>query len=137
MSRLGRGLKSLIQDIESPTTGSISSVKIEYIKPNRYQPRRVFDDDKLRELSESIKENGLIQPIVVGEHSPTEYELVAGERRLLACKMAGLTEVPVYIKNVTDKELSAAIKNLVEQKPSSHSFAAKKLNIKKMYRIGG
>lgn len=104
MSRLGRGLNSLIQDIEKPTQGSVSIIKISEIRPNRYQPRRQFDKEKLEELSLSIKENGLIQPVIVGTADAEGYELIAGERRLEACKLAGLTEVPVVIKNVTDKE---------------------------------
>lgn len=104
MSRLGRGLNSLIQDIEKPVQGATTTINVELIRPNKYQPRRIFDQDKLAELSDSIKENGLIQPIVVCKHSDTDYELIAGERRLEACKLAGLTEVPIYIKNVTDKE---------------------------------
>ena len=104
MRRLGRGLESLIQDIEAPVIGAVTKINIEYIKPNRYQPRRIFDPEKLNELAESIRENGLIQPIVVGKNSDTEYELIAGERRYEACKKVGLTEIPVYIKEVTDKE---------------------------------
>jgi len=104
MSRLGRGLNSLIKDVEIQDDGANTMVKIEYIKPNRYQPRRHFDQEKLLELSESIKINGLIQPIVAIKHSDTDYEIIAGERRFEASKMAGLTEVPIYIKNVSDKE---------------------------------
>jgi len=94
----------LIKDVEMQENGTNSMVQINYIKPNRYQPRRHFDQEKLDELTESIKVNGLIQPLVAVKHSDTDYELIAGERRLEACKLAGLTEVPVFIKNVTDKE---------------------------------
>jgi ParB family chromosome partitioning protein len=104
MSRLGRGLEKLIPDIETHVPSNVNTVKIEYIKANRYQPRKKFDQEKLIELSESIKENGLIQPIVVCKHSDTEYELIAGERRLEACKIAGLTVIPIYARNVTEKE---------------------------------
>jgi len=104
MSRLGRGLNSLIKDIEKPTDGLPAIVLIELIKPNRYQPRRHFDPEKLAELADSIKENGLIQPIIVCKHSDTEYELIAGERRLEACKLAGLDSIPVFVKNVSDRE---------------------------------
>jgi len=104
MSRLGRGLEKLIPDIETHVPSNVNTVKIEYIKANRYQPRKKFDQEKLIELSESIKENGLIQPIVVCKHSDTEYELIAGERRLEACKIAGLTVIPIYERNVTEKE---------------------------------
>jgi len=104
MSRLGRGLEKLIPDIETSVPGNVTHVLIGYIRANRYQPRRKFDQEKLIELSESIKENGLIQPIVVCKHSDTDYELIAGERRLEACKIAGLNEIPIYIRDVTEKE---------------------------------
>ncbi len=104
MSRLGRGLNSLIHDIEKPVQGTSTTIKINEIVPNRYQPRRQFDKEKLQELSQSIQENGLIQPIIVCQTEGSGYELIAGERRLEACKLAGLTEIPVVIKNVTDKE---------------------------------
>jgi len=104
MRRLGKGLESLIQDIETPVTGNVSLVNIDYIKPNRFQPRKLFDSEKLNELAESIRENGLIQPLVVAKLNDTTYELIAGERRLLACKLIGIKEVHVYIKEVSDKE---------------------------------
>ncbi|MCL1826445.1 MAG: ParB/RepB/Spo0J family partition protein [Candidatus Cloacimonetes bacterium] len=104
MSRLGRGIEVLIPDVEEPVPGGVTTVDVSYIKANKYQPRKKFDQEKLQELSESIKENGLIQPIVVCQNSDTDYELIAGERRLEACKMAGLTTIPVYIRAVTEKE---------------------------------
>jgi len=114
MSRLGRGLNSLIKDIEKPTDGLPANVPIEQIRPNRYQPRRHFDPDRLAELAQSIKDSGLIQPIIVSKLNDTEYELIAGERRLQACKLAGLTSIPVFIKNVSDREqlLLAIIENV-------------------------
>jgi ParB family chromosome partitioning protein len=77
---------------------------IESIKPNRYQPRKTIDPEKLAELTESIKENGIIQPLIVTKTSSSEYELVAGERRLEAAKQAGLEKVPVVIRSVSKKE---------------------------------
>jgi ParB family chromosome partitioning protein len=114
MNRLGRGLSTLLKDIEKTTDGIHASVPIDYIKPNRYQPRKHFDADKLAELSESIKANGLIQPIIVCKLAENEYELIAGERRLNASKLAGLTEIPVYIKEVSDKErlVLAVVENI-------------------------
>jgi len=114
MSRLGRGLGSLIKDIEKPTDGLPAEVAIDLIQPNRYQPRRHFDPERLAELAQSIKDSGLIQPIIVCKHSDTEYELIAGERRLQACKLAGLHSIPVFIKNVSDRErlLLAIIENV-------------------------
>jgi len=104
--RLGRGLEALIRDIdeqEHPNTG-ITTVKIDKILPNRYQPRKVFDADKLKELADSIKENGIIQPIIVTKTADSEYELIAGERRLEAAKLAELKEVPVIVRSVSQKE---------------------------------
>jgi ParB family chromosome partitioning protein len=104
--RLGRGLEALIRDIdeqEHPNTG-ITTVPIGRIMPNRYQPRKAFDLDKLKELAESIKENGIIQPIIVTKTEASEYELIAGERRLEAAKLAGLTDVPVIVRSVSQKE---------------------------------
>jgi len=130
MSRLGRGLNSLIKDIEVPaSSGAISTVNIEFVKPNRYQPRRQFNQEKLMELAESIKENGLIQPLVVDRQSDTEYELIAGERRLAACKLAGIAEVPVYVKEVTDRErLVLAIIENVQREDLSPIEEAKAYN---------
>ena len=104
--KLGRGLDALIRDIdeqENPNTG-ITTVPIIRIMPNRYQPRKIFDEDKLRELADSIRENGIIQPIIVTKTDESEYELIAGERRLEAAKLAGLAEVPVIVRSVSQKE---------------------------------
>lgn len=104
--RLGRGLESLIRDIDEqhqPGTG-ITTLPIQRIQPNRYQPRKVFDPEKLNDLAESIRENGIIQPIVVTKTDDNDYELIAGERRLEAAKLAGLTDVPVIIRCVSPKE---------------------------------
>lgn len=104
--KLGRGLDALIRDIdeqEHPNTG-ITTVPIIRIMPNRYQPRKLFDTEKLHELAESIKQNGIIQPIIVTKTEESEYELIAGERRLEAAKLAGLSEVPVIIRSVSKRE---------------------------------
>ena len=103
---LGRGLSALIPDIEkeqNPQWG-ITTLPVNSIKPNRYQPRKTFDPEKLAELTDSIRENGIIQPIIVTKTSSTEYELVAGERRLEAAKQAGMEKVPVVIRCVSEKE---------------------------------
>ena len=103
---LGRGLDSLI-----PSTAPAKDEAPVYflcntdlIRPNRYQPRIQFSEDELAELSASIKEQGILQPLLVRKNS-TGYELIAGERRLRASKMAGLKQVPVVIKEISDKEL--------------------------------
>ncbi len=106
MTRLGKGLSALIKEDETGNTahGSVTKLKIELIKPNEYQPRKIFDPEKLKDLSQSIKENGLIQPIIVSQLDNVYYELIAGERRLEASKMAGLTEIPVVIREVSPRE---------------------------------
>jgi len=104
--KLGRGLDALIHDIdeqENINTG-ITTLPIIRIMPNRYQPRKMFDEDKLKELADSIRENGIIQPIIVTKTDESEYELIAGERRLEAAKLAGLSEVPVIVRSVSQKE---------------------------------
>ncbi|MER0122169.1 ParB/RepB/Spo0J family partition protein [Streptococcus sp. ZJ93] len=89
-------------------------IAINDITPNPYQPRVHFEKEKLEELSRSIKENGLIQPLIVRKSAIIGYELLAGERRLRASQLAGLTSVPVVIKNLSDDELlyQAIIENL-------------------------
>lgn len=105
---LGKGLGALLPSSES--TGSVGGKKtyilcpIENIHPNEYQPRKVFDQEKLEELINSVKEKGIIQPLIVRKSSGMDYELIAGERRWRAAQKAGLKEVPVVIKDVSDKE---------------------------------
>ncbi|HRY84480.1 MAG TPA: ParB/RepB/Spo0J family partition protein [Candidatus Cloacimonadota bacterium] len=104
--RLGRGLGALIPDsdpAQSPAPG-LGTLATDQIMPNRYQPRKKFDLEKLAELAESIKENGIIQPIIVTKTEGSDYELIAGERRLEAAKLAGLERVPVVIRSVSKKE---------------------------------
>jgi ParB family chromosome partitioning protein len=104
--KLGKGLDALIRDMdeqESPNTG-ITTLPITRILPNRYQPRKLFDEGKLKELADSIRENGIIQPIIVTKTDESEYELIAGERRLEAARLAGLTDVPVLVRSVSQRE---------------------------------
>lgn len=88
-------------------------IDIEKIKANENQPRKVFDDEKIAELASSIKENGLIQPIVVRKYN-RNYQIIAGERRYRACKLAGLKTVPCIIKDIDDKQMDtyAIIENI-------------------------
>ena len=112
---LGRGLSALFGDIENKSTSvevQINKVPIANLKRNKYQPRTIFDEEKISELSSSIKENGMIQPIAVrpNKYEPGNYEIVAGERRWLAAQRAGLNEVPVILLNIDDqKSLEIAI----------------------------
>jgi len=103
---LGRGLDALLPDIKPMEDFSegFFECDIEQIHPNRYQPRLRFPDDELEEMSLSIKQQGIIQPLLVRKDDHG-YELVTGERRLRAAKKAGLKQVPVLIKNLTDTDL--------------------------------
>jgi ParB family chromosome partitioning protein len=103
---LGRGLDALIPDFKmgEKDPNDYFHCAVDQIFPNRYQPRSHFSQAELEELSQSIKEQGIIQPLLVRKYN-LGFELVAGERRLRAAKMAGLKHVPVVIKNVTDAEL--------------------------------
>ncbi len=113
---LGRGLESLFEDaapsLESDTR--IESLPLREIEPDPGQPRKTFDEETLAELSASIAEHGLLQPIAVRPRASGGYLIVAGERRWRACRMAGLSEVPVIIKDVTDEQAMelALVENL-------------------------
>lgn len=104
--KLGRGLSAIFGNEERTSENSIMKIDINMITPNEEQPRKYFDEDKLKELSDSIALHGIIQPLVVRQKG-NEYELLAGERRLRASKMAGLTEVPVHIIQCSDKDILA------------------------------
>lgn len=108
-SGLGRGLDALIP-VELPDTG-FASISIDSIVPNPQQPRTQFDDDALQSLAESIKEVGVLQPVVVRGAEDGGYTLVAGERRLRAAKLVGLNEVPAVIRPASDtvSDLSEAL----------------------------
>lgn len=112
---LGRGLGSLMGEAQSETgyTAEESKLPIEKIKPNPDQPRKHFSEAELAELSDSVRENGVLQPLLVRKKG-TSYEIIAGERRYQASKLAGLTEVPVIIKDVDDQKMLelALIENL-------------------------
>ena len=108
--KLGRGLEAILSPLTSNKTATptehIVKIAIDKIKPNRHQPRLNFNEDKLQELAESIKQNGLLEPILVIQSiAPGEYELIAGERRLRASKLAGLKDIKAIVKtSASDKE---------------------------------
>ncbi len=106
---LGRGLDALFADNSIEEIASTSAVKLKImdIEPNRDQPRKIFDEDTLAELADSIAKHGVIQPLLVRPMPDGSYQLVAGERRWRASRMAGLTEVPVVIKELSDDEAMA------------------------------
>ena len=116
-SGLGRGFDAIFADnsVEDISTGnSTTKVKLLDIEPNRDQPRKQFDEGALAELSDSIAQHGVLQPLLVRPMPDGGYQLVAGERRWRASRMAGLTEVPVVIRDLTDSQVAelALVENL-------------------------
>jgi ParB family transcriptional regulator, chromosome partitioning protein len=129
---LGRGLSALLSDtpedekldvdVTSPVrekenkgvTGSINEILLSEIETNPFQPRQHFDQEALRELSESIKVHGIIQPITVRKFSNNQYQLISGERRFQASKLAGLTKIPAYVRTADDQQMleMALIENI-------------------------
>lgn len=114
---LGRGFDALFADnsVEEMEEGkSIITLRLNDIEPNKNQPRQFFDDDALNELADSIREHGVLQPLIVRPLADGSYQLVAGERRWRASRLAGLTEVPVIVRSLTDSEVAviALIENL-------------------------
>lgn len=113
---LGRGLDSLISMDDTPARGAsaINEVAIDAISPNPDQPRRTFDSEALEELAASIRELGIIQPLSLRKTGPDTYQIIAGERRYRAARMAGLTSVPAYIRTANESELTemALIENI-------------------------
>ncbi|MFW5980194.1 MAG: ParB/RepB/Spo0J family partition protein [Bacillota bacterium] len=115
-NRLGKGLGALINE-SSEEKGSperVIEIYVENIEPNPYQPRKNFEQKSLEELGQSIKENGMIQPITVREVKPEQYQLVSGERRWRACRIVGQKKVMAIVKDYTDQQLMeiALVENL-------------------------
>lgn len=112
---LGRGLGLLVGEADAETAGmrADSTLPLDRIRPNKGQPRRTFDDAELAELADSIRQNGVLQPLLVRDRGDY-YEIVAGERRYQAARAAGLDEVPVIIRDVSDDDVFklALIENL-------------------------
>ena len=111
---LGKGLELLFVENALEDAGKAVTLPIGEIEPNREQPRKAFDDEALAELSASIAQHGVLQPLLVRPMSGGGYQIVAGERRYRASRMAGLTELPVVIRELSDKEAAqlALIENL-------------------------
>ena len=106
-SALGRGIEALItmDDLNTGGSSSIDEVELSKIEPNPDQPRTVFDQEALEDLAASINSFGIIQPITVREMQPGQYQIISGERRWRASKMAGLTSIPAYIKKASDENM--------------------------------
>ena len=113
---LGRGLDALIDmgEIETSGTSSINEIELSRIQPNPDQPRREFDDESLEELAASIREIGIVQPISLRQQANGTYQIIAGERRYRAARIAGLSTVPAYIRTVEDEAVMemALIENI-------------------------
>ena len=112
---LGRGLDAILQSPETDITssdisgnyvaGAVAEINIDFIEANPFQPRTDFDDNALKELAESIKVQGVIQPVTVRKMGRDKYQLISGERRLRASKLAGLKTIPVYIRVANDEQM--------------------------------
>lgn len=135
---LGRGLDALFTGSSpaatAPDTPAVQEIDVDLIAPNPQQPRTVFEPEALNELAESIKEHGVIQPLIVSrpaDRSGAPYQLIAGERRLLASRLAGLKKVPVIVKEASPQALLelALVENLQRQDlgPLEEAFAFKRL----------
>jgi len=123
---LGKGLEELFKNeqmdfnqieekiIEETSQDEIVDLPLDELRPNPYQPRKIFDEEKLQELASSIEEHGVFQPIIVKKSVIKGYEIIAGERRVRASKMAGLTKIPAIIRNFSDDEMMeiALLENL-------------------------
>ena len=123
---LGRGLEELFNNeqinfnqieekiLDSTSIDEIVELPVDELRPNPYQPRKVFDEEKLKELAESIKEHGIFQPIIVKRSSIKGYEIIAGERRVKASKMIGLEKIPAIVRDFTDQQMMeiALLENL-------------------------
>ena len=112
---LGRGLDAILQSPETDITskdisgdyvaGAVAEIDIDRIEANPFQPRMEFDDEALRELADSIKEQGVIQPVTVRKLGYNKYQLISGERRLRASKLAGLSKIPAFIRIANDEQM--------------------------------
>jgi ParB family chromosome partitioning protein len=131
---LGRGLGALLDDsvsfeptpnLATPVSKSMAEIPLDQIEVNPYQPRTEFDMEALKELAESIKVQGIIQPITVRKLGPDQYQLISGERRLQASKIAGLTQIPAYVRTANDQEMleMALIENIQRENLNAMEIA--------------
>ncbi|GAB3746639.1 ParB/RepB/Spo0J family partition protein [Spirosoma pomorum] len=135
MIGLGRGLGALLHDSEavnrqtksSPfeSIGTMTEIGLSYIETNPFQPRTRFDEEALQELADSIRTQGIIQPITVRQQGKDRYQLISGERRLQASKIAGLTHIPAYVRTANDQQMleMALIENIQRENLNSIEIA--------------
>lgn len=111
--RLGRGLDALFPSLNVEEDDKVIQVPLNQLRVNPYQPRKIFNEEAIQELSQSVKEHGVIQPIIVRQ-TIKDYEIIAGERRFRASKLAGLTTIPAVVRKFTDRQVMeiALIENL-------------------------
>jgi len=100
---LGRGLSALLRDVETPSPAGLQSIPLDQIDPNPFQPRRAFPDSGLKELADSIRASGLVQP-VLARRADKRFQLIVGERRWRAAKLAGLETIPAVVRDLGDRE---------------------------------
>jgi ParB family chromosome partitioning protein len=114
---LGRGLSALLSETTTNSSEELKEVEIDLIEPNNLQPRTRFDEKQLEELAQSIRENGIVQPILVRRMNAERYQIVAGERRWRAAQRAGLHKIPVIVRDVADDKMLelALIENIQRQ----------------------
>ena len=136
---LGRGLDALIstEAVKTDGSSSINEVAINLIKANPNQPRREFDPDALQELSDSIKEIGIIQPITLRKMDDGFYQIIAGERRFRASQLAGLTTIPAYIRTADDENVMemALIENIQREDLNAMEIALAYQNLLEEYHL--
>ena len=130
-SRIGKGLTALLGENNEQESNNSTEIAIDLLSPNPWQPRQQFNEESLTELAESIKNQGIIQPLLVREVGDAMYQIIAGERRWRAAKIAGLRTVPVYLRTMTDEEVmtAALIENLQREdlNPIEEAQALQKL----------
>ncbi len=138
-SALGRGLDALMSmdDIQTEGSSSINEIELDKISVNPNQPRREFDPEALRELSESIAEIGIIQPITLRKMSDDSYQIIAGERRFRASQMAGLKSIPAYIRTADDENVMemALIENIQREDLNSLEIALAYQHLIEQYEL--
>ena len=129
---LGRGLGSILPDVDidaamgrTNLTTAVVNIAVDDIETNPFQPRKEFDENALEELSQSIKQQGVITPVTVRQMPNGKYQLIAGERRLRASRLAGLTEIPAYIRVATDSQMMemALVENIQRENLNAMEIA--------------
>jgi ParB family chromosome partitioning protein len=135
MIGLGRGLGALLHDSEAvnrqtkasqfESIGTMTEIELSYIETNPFQPRTRFDEEALQELADSIRTQGIIQPITVRQQGKDRYQLISGERRLQASKIVGLTHIPAYVRTANDQQMleMALIENIQRENLNSIEIA--------------